>query len=130
MVKLGIAFGKAKRKNISDKGIKLEIELVKIKYVKIPNKLQTELKELNEIQVVDKNLHKIKKEKIGDYAGEFEISGKLSIGDLICETQFRFRNINEYESYINSIDEGYNAQDAIFNDFFLKNQNSSIQNSY
>ena len=50
---------KKKTKNI-DK-IELEIELVKIKYVNNRNKSQSELKELNEIQVIDENLPEIKK---------------------------------------------------------------------
>jgi len=41
--------------------------------------------------------------------------GDLEISDQIRQTYIRFRNINEYESYINSIDEGYDAEDGIFN---------------
>ena len=36
------------------------------------------------------------------------------------ETHFRFRNITGYEAYINAIDEGYDAEDAIFNGYFYK----------
>ena len=35
----------------------MENDLVKIKYAINPNKLQSELKELNKIHVIDKNLH-------------------------------------------------------------------------
>ena len=48
-----------KKKN--DKIKELEIELVRIKYANNPNRLQSELKELNKIHVFDKNLHEIEK---------------------------------------------------------------------
>ena len=54
-----------KKKN-NDKIKQLEIELVKIKYAKNPNKLQSELKELNKIRVVKKNSHEIKNEILLD----------------------------------------------------------------
>ena len=43
-----------KNKNL-DKIKQLEILLVNIKYANDPNKLQSELKELNKIEVIDKN---------------------------------------------------------------------------
>ena len=43
--------------------------------------------------------------------------GRLSIGDQIRETHIRFRKITGYESYINAIDEIYEAKDAIFNGY-------------
>ena len=53
-----------KEKNKSfDKVKEVEIEIVKIKYANNPNKLQSELKELEKIQVFNKNLHEIKNEK-------------------------------------------------------------------
>ena len=52
-----------KNKNI-DKIKELEIQLVKIKYSNQPNKLQSALKELNKIEVINKNLHEIKQEKL------------------------------------------------------------------
>ena len=72
---------------------------------------------LNKIQVIDKNLHEIKEELLGDYGGEFEMVGRLSVGDQIRTTHIRFRNITYYEAYINSIDEGYDAEDSICNGY-------------
>ena len=46
--------------------------------------------------------------------------GKLSIGDQFCETRIRFRNNTDYEAYINSIDEGYDAEVCIFNGFIYE----------
>ena len=40
--------------------------------------------------------------------------GSLKIGDQIRQAHIRFRNIDEYESYKNSIDEGYDSEVAIF----------------
>ena len=33
----------------------------------------------------------------------------------VRQTHIRFRKTDDYESYINAIDEGYDAEDAIFN---------------
>ena len=45
-----------------DKIKQLEIPLVRIKYAYKPVKLESALRELNEIHVIDKNLHEIKNE--------------------------------------------------------------------
>ena len=109
-----------KKKKKLDKIKQLEILLVNIKYANDPNKFQSELKELKKIQVVNKNLHEIKQEILQDYEGEFEMIGNLKVGDQIRQTHIRFRNINDYEAYINAIDEGYDAEDAIFNGYIYK----------
>ena len=41
--------------------------------------------------------------------------GNLKVGDQIRQTHIRFRNMDDFEAYINAIDEGYDAEDAIFN---------------
>ena len=46
--------------------------------------------------------------------------GNLKVRDQIRQTHIRFRNITDYEAYINSIDEGYDAEDASFNAFIYK----------
>ena len=46
--------------------------------------------------------------------------GSLKVGDQTRHTHIRFRNITDYEAYINSIDVGYDAQDVIFNDYIYK----------
>ena len=46
--------------------------------------------------------------------------GNLINDDQIRQTHIRFRNISDYEAYINSIDEGYDADDAIFNGYIYK----------
>ena len=40
--------------------------------------------------------------------------GNLKIGHQIRETCIRFRNINDYEAYINTINQYYDSEDTIF----------------
>ena len=94
-----------KKKKKSDKIKQLEILLVNIKYANDPNKLESALKELNKIHVVNKNLHENKHEILLDYEGQFELVGNFKVRDQIRETHNRFRNINDYEAYINTIDQ-------------------------
>ena len=44
----------------------------------------------------------------------------LKVGDQIKQTHIRFRNIADYEAYVNSIDEGYDAEDSISNGYIYK----------
>ena len=109
---------KKKIKNL-DKIKQLEILLVKIKYANNPNELQSALKELNKIQVINEKFYEIKQE-ILDYTDEFEMVGNLKVGDQITQTHIRFRNISDYEAYINAIDQDYDSEDAIFNGYIYK----------
>ena len=65
-------------------------------------------------------MHEIKQEILMDYTGEFEMVGNLKVGDQIGQTHITFRNFVDYEAYINAIDEGYDAEDAIFNGYIYK----------
>ena len=103
-----------------DKIKQLEIVLVNIKYANDPNNLQSALKELNKIQVIDKNLHEIKNEILQDYDGTFEMIGTLIVGDQLRQTHIRFRKMIDFETYINSNDQDYDSDDAIFNGYIYK----------
>ena len=46
--------------------------------------------------------------------------GNLKVGDQIRQTRIRFRNIADYEAYINSIDQDYDSEHAIFNGYIYK----------
>ena len=46
--------------------------------------------------------------------------GNLKVGDQVRQTNIRCRNMDDFESYINSIDEGYDAEDAIFHGHIYK----------
>ena len=52
--------------------------------------------------------------------------GNLKVGDQIRQTHIRFRNITDYEAYINSIDQDYDWEDAIFNGYNYKNETKQI----
>ena len=110
---------KKKNKHL-DKIKQLEILLVRIEYADKPDKSESALKELNKIQVIDKNLHEIKHEILQDYTGALEMVGNLKVGDQIRQTNIRFRNMDDFEAYINAIDESYDAEDAIFNGHIYK----------
>ena len=94
--------------------------MVEIENAINPKKLQFVLKELSKIQVVDKKLLAIIWETSRDYAGDFEMVGRLKIGDQVRTTHFRFRNITNYESWINAMDQDSESEDAIFNGYFYK----------
>ena len=94
--------------------------MAKIKYSNNPKNLQSELKELKKIHVVNKNLHEVKQDKLVDYAGEFEMVGNLKVNDQIRQTLISFRNINDYEAYNDAIDQDYDWEDAIFNGYIYK----------
>ena len=79
--------------------------MVKIKNFKNPIKLQSQLKELFKIRIVNKKLHEIKNKILRDYIGEFEMVGKLSIVDQTRGTHIRFKNMDDLESRINAIDQ-------------------------
>ena len=78
------------------------------------------MKELNNIQVVDKNLHEIKNGMLRYCTSEFQIVGKLSNDDQNRKTHFRFIYITDYEVYVNAIDEGFDAEDANFIGYIYK----------
>ena len=111
---------KKKKNKTFDKIKQLEILLVRIKYADKPNKLESALKELNKIEVIDKNLHEIKNEILQYYIGTFEMVGNSKVGDQIRQTRLRLRNMDDFEAYINSIDEDYDAEDAIFKGYIYK----------
>ena len=109
---------KKKNKNF-DKIRQLEILLVILKYANDPNKLQSALKELNKIEVINKNLHQIK-EILEDYTGDFELIGKMIIGPVEHKTNIRFENMDDFERYINAIDIDYDSNDVIFTGYVYK----------
>ena len=43
--------------------------------------------------------------------------GRIKIANQTCEIHIRFRNIDEYEAYINAIDQDYESEDGTFNGY-------------
>ena len=81
---------------------------------------KSQLKELNKIHVINKNLNENKNEILGNYVGEFEMVGRSKIADQTRELHIGFRNIEDFESHINAIDQDYESGDAIFNGYIYK----------
>ena len=98
----------------------METDWVKIEYVNNPNALESKIEELKKTQVGDKFIHEIKNELSKDCAGEFEVFGKISIGNQIRDAHIGLRFITEYEHYVNAIDGRCDAEDAIFNGYLYK----------
>ena len=110
---------KKKNKNF-DKTKQLEILLVRIKYADKPDELESAFRDLNKIQVINKNLHEIKNETLLDYVAAFEMVGNLKPGDQIRQTNVSFRNIDVFEAYIKAIDQDYDSEEALFNGYTYK----------
>ena len=67
------------------------------------------------------NLHEIKNEILRDYAGDFELIGSMLVGEIEQKTNIRFKNVDDFESYINAIDNsGYDSEDVIFTGWLYK----------
>ena len=66
------------------------------------------------------NLHEIKDEILEDYTGDFELIGKMIIGPVEHKTNIRFKNMDDFERYINAIDIDYDSDDVIFTGYVYK----------
>ena len=69
-----------------------------------------ELATSNKIFVNSLNSHNIKNEILQDYAGDFELNGKMIIGFVEHKTNIRFKNMGDFERYINAIDIDYKSR--------------------
>ena len=67
------------------------------------------------------NLHEIKNEILEDYIGDFELIGSMLVGEIEQKTNIRFKNVDDFENYINAIDNsGYDSDDVIFTGWLFK----------
>ena len=67
------------------------------------------------------NLHEIKNEILGDCKGDFELIGSMLVVEVEQKTNIRFKNVDDFESYINAIDNsGYDSEDVIFTETLYK----------
>ena len=74
-----------------------------------------ELATTNRKYVNGVNLHEIKDEILEDYTGDFELIVSMLVGEIEQKTYIRFKNVDDFESYINAIDNsGYESGDVIF----------------
>ena len=79
-----------------------------------------ELATSNKIYVNNLNLHEIKNEFLQDYTGDFELNGKMINGPIELKTNIRFKNMDDFERYINAIDVDYDSEDVSFTDYVYK----------
>ena len=58
--------------------------------------------------------HKIRSQNLKHYTGDFEMIGSMLIGEIEQKTNIRFKKLDDFETYINAIDIGYDSEDVIF----------------
>ena len=67
------------------------------------------------------NLHEIKNQILEDYTGDFELIGSMLVGEKEQKTNIMFKNVDDFEHYINAIDNsGYDSEDVIFTGWLYK----------
>ena len=66
------------------------------------------------------NLHEIKDEILQDYTGDFKLNGLMIIGPVEHKTNIRFKNMDDFEIYINTIDVDYDSEDVTFTGYVHK----------
>ena len=67
------------------------------------------------------SLHEIKNDILEDYTGDFELIGSMLIGEREEKTNIRFKNVDDFENYINAIDNiGYDSEDVFFTGWLYK----------
>ena len=65
-------------------------------------------------------MHEIKDGILQDYTGDFELNGKMIIGPIEHKTNIRFKNMDDFENYINAIDVDYDSEDVTFTAYVFK----------
>ena len=79
-----------------------------------------ELAKTNRKYVNGLNLHEIKNEYLEDYTGDFELNGLMIIRPIEHKTIIRFKNMKDFERYINAIDFDYDSEDVTFTVYVYK----------
>ena len=72
------------------------------------------------IYVNSSNLPEIKNGVLQDYRGDFELNRLMIIGPVEHKTNIRFRNMDDFESYIKAIDTDYDSEDVTFTGYVYK----------
>ena len=79
-----------------------------------------ELATSNKKYVYALNLHETINEVLLDYRSHFELNVTMVIEPVEHKTNIRYRNIDDFETYINSIDIDYNIEDVTFTGYVYK----------
>ena len=79
-----------------------------------------ELASSDKIYVIGLYLHEIKSEILLEYVGDFELNGLRVKWPVEHETNIRFKNVDDFESFINAIDIDYDSNDVTFTGYVYK----------
>ena len=72
---------------------------------------------------------KLKMKFFEDYTGDFELIGSMLIGEIEQKTKFRFKKVDDFETYFNAIDNGgYDSGDVIFTRWLYKLKTPEFNN--
>ena len=75
------------------------------------------------------NLHEIKNKILEDHTEDFELIGSMLVGEVEQKTNIRFKNVDDFKSYINAIDNsGYDSEDVIFTGWLYKVNTPEFKN--
>ena len=74
----------------------------------------------NKIYVNKLNLHEIKNENLLDYTGDFEGNGSMPIRPVEHKTKIRYKNMDDFECYINAIYIAYDSGDVTSSGYVYK----------
>ena len=72
-----------------------------------------ELAEADKSNIKGLNVHEIR-DKLNDKNRGFELVGHITINGIKKKTNIRFKNMNDFETYIEKIDEKYDGEDVVF----------------
>ena len=62
-----------------------------------------------------------------DCRGDFELKGAMVIGPVELKTNIRFRKMDDFDSYIDTIDIDYDSEDVTFTGYVLKQKISQFK---
>ena len=79
-----------------------------------------ELATSDKIYVTALNLHEIKNEILLFFTGDFDLNGLMDIGPVKHKTIIRFKNMDDFESYINAIGIDFDSEDVTFTCYLYK----------
>ena len=74
----------------------------------------------DKVDVNSLNLYEINNQILQDYTGDFETIGLMIIGPVEQKPYIRFKNMDDFESYINATDVEYDSEDVTFTGYVYK----------
>ena len=78
-----------------------------------------ELATTNKIYANDVNSNEIKSEILLIYRGDCDINGSMVIGPVEHGTNIRFRNMDDFKSYINAQNNDFDKEDVFLLGMFI-----------